>query len=233
MNPQPWPVLTVSKKQSKDFTGKGAEVIGHPTSGDGELWYLDGNFHSISAARPLQLPLKDGISIPKQAASLSLARQKKAEMPPKAEKLDREFWEKEGFVFSEEASSPTPEDLEIAEREDWVSAHLLSRHFAQAMLDGTLLTLTRAVVKELSTVCVKSNADENRDARADGYSDALFAVAFKSTHPEQVTVQAVIKHITAHRNRYNEFGLNASELKAREIHKGLKGIGFGWLEIGT
>lgn len=246
MNAHPWPSLTASKKLSKDFTGKGAEIIEHisskkkkqdktpPSNRKGELWYLDGKFHSLSAARPLQLPTKNGISIAKQAASLSLARQKKAETNTFAPKLNREFWEKEGFVFNDEASNnPTPEDLERVEHEDWVSAHLLAQHFAQAMLDGTLLTLARAVVKELSTVSDKSNADKTRDDRADGYSDALFAVAFKSTHPNQVTVQAVKKHMEDHRKRYNGFGLNASELKVREIHKGLKAIGFGWLEAGT
>ncbi len=50
MIPQSYPFLTVSKKLPESFTGEGAEIIGHPTHGSGELWYLDGKFHSLNVA---------------------------------------------------------------------------------------------------------------------------------------------------------------------------------------
>jgi len=188
------------------FKKKGREVIGVPPA-EGEIWYLDGKFHALAGARSLALPPRP-FSIAKQAAWLSLSRR----VPHPQD---------------------DPEDLDRIEHQDRVAADSLAKHFAEAMLTGTLHTLARAVVKELDCVSRKGTSKENGDNRANGYLDALSAIAFKSTHPEQVTVKAIILHMENHRARYIEFGLIAHELKVRETRMGLVGIGFGWLEPGT
>ncbi len=213
-----------SIKQIDKFTGKGWEIFRDPSRKErGEIHSNDGRL-SIQALMGGNNKISP-ISISKQAVELCLRRQEKAKPMTQDEIKRREIWQHTGLY--------SPEREKEAEEQDRLNAHQYGMNFSRAILEGELHKFARAIVKEFETQKEKSEAKKNQRMRMEGYFNAVTAVCFRATHPNEITIQAVKEKIECDRRAYSRYGFNAATFTVKDIRKGLKTIGFGWLQAGT
>lgn len=206
------PDLPATKGPS-EFTGQGIEIIGDPKESSGDLWYLDGRCTQIGCASPPFDPATApkallNITPAQHVAWFSLSRKQRV-------KRDR--------------STLMHFPAEGQEEDDGRRAHELASHFAEAMLEGRLSAFMKQVSTAEATEKRKAERDEDGKEAIDGFRDAIFAVAWKSTHPAQVTTSAVIDHLRAHPEFTRGYGITESMMAPRTVNRFLKSIGFSWL----
>lgn len=202
-------------KPPNNFAGIGLEIIGEPNKISGELWYRDGRFYLLSSASPAfeDLPpsKRPRISVGKQAAWFSLERK---------------------FKLANPQSDVDPASRQREEFEATDRAATLARAFADAMLKGQLMPLIREVEDEYSREAKRAQARRNRKSPEDGILDALTEVARRSTHPDQVTVSAIVDFLRAANEFCKRYGITESMKSPREVRKRLDWIGFSWIGEG-
>lgn len=191
-------------KSPNDFTGKGEEIIGNPHEIGGEIIYQDGSIAGIIAA---QSPASTPPTVPttKEAAWLNLSRKNKADLDPSNR----------------------------ADRNDMITAGRLGEEFAKAILDGTAHTFSRAIVKQSNSITENNKAKEHKRKKRMGYEIALYGIALKTSHPKELTIQAVKDFIDANREGFKPYDFGVGEIPIRSIERDLKAMGFGWLKRGT
>ena len=202
-------------KSPHEFTGSGLEIIGEPSKISGELWYQDGRCFSVSSASPAfeDLPpsKRPKISDGRLALWFNLERKFKLAHPP----------------ADADAATTEREELKDADR-----ATRLAAAFADKMLKGELMSLIREVEEEYSRTAKRPQARREHNMPKDGIRDALSVIARRSTHPDKVTVSAIVDFLKTEEKFCESYQINPSMRSPREVRKRLQLIGFGWIGKG-
>ena len=202
-------------KPPHQFTGSGIEIIGDSQKVCGEIWYRDGRCTGVSSASPAfeDLPpsKRPKISAGKFAAWFNLERKNRLTNPPS----------------DADAATTQRDEAEAAYR-----AARLASAFADAMLKGRLMPLVREVEDEYSREAKRAQTRQDRNMPKDGINDALSIIAYRGTHPDQVTVSAIVDFLNADSEFCKHYGITPSMKSPREVRKRLELIGFGWIGQG-
>jgi hypothetical protein len=202
-----------TRKPPAEFGGEGREIIGDPTGtrGDGYLLYQNGSLITAHSASPRfedLPPSKKPKSTPaKEAAWFNLSQRRR------------------------KSSEAGDIDQSGKERRE-ATARRLGGAFEKAMLEGKLIALLSAVLKAHKEENDTQKKRKARSSPVDGFKAALWAVAWKSSHPKQITASSVMDHLDTHPKFCQTYGINQSMLSAREVKKWLESIGFGGLAPG-
>jgi hypothetical protein len=206
-------VRSSAKKHPHEFIGDGQEIVGDPTgtNGAGYLLYENGRIQSAHTA---------------SLGFDSLPSSKRPKTTPAKEAA----WFNLAQLGRKSSGTGAIDQPEEARRE--ATARRLGLEFASAMIEGRLIALISAVTKAHKNENDSRKKRELRRNPADGFTDALWAVAWKSNHPNQVTRSAVMDHLDDHSKFFKDYGITQSMRSPGEVKKWLESIGFGWLPSG-
>jgi len=216
MNPPSTSFQNLAKKSPAEFTGKGAEIIGHPSKGGGELWYVDGHCTQIGCE---SLPFDPATAL---HALLNITPAQHVAW----------FTLSRKYHLKRKASVLLYVPVKNQDVDDRKRANELSAYFTEAMLEGRLSAFVNQVATAESTEKREAQRNEDDKEPIDGFRNAIFAIAFKCTHPNQVTVSSVIDYLRAHPEVAGKYSINDSILTPRTVRRHLKNLGFSWLEDG-